>query len=66
METDLGNTAILAVVQPTPDQLKEAREGIPARMLEDDREETRKQVRCAVCGQPGSLREHIEALERQS
>lgn len=47
METDLGNTAILAVVQPTEDQLKEAREGIPARMLEDDREETRKQMEAA-------------------
>lgn len=32
---DLTNTAILAVVRPTPDQLAEAH--ISAQMLEDDR-----------------------------
>lgn len=35
---DLTNTAILAVVRPTPDQLHEVRLGIPAAMLEMDRE----------------------------
>ena len=46
-DLDLTNTAILAIVQPTPDQLKEAREGIPARMLEDDRELVRQQQEAA-------------------
>lgn len=34
----LSDEQILAIVQPTPDQLHEARLGIPAAMLEMDRE----------------------------
>lgn len=41
METDLTNTQILAIVQPTPDQLKEHRE--MAASLEMDRELVRQQ-----------------------
>jgi hypothetical protein len=37
-DLELTNTQILAIVQPTPDQLHEVRLGIPAAMLEMDRE----------------------------
>jgi hypothetical protein len=54
---NLTNTAILAIVAPTPDQLHETRLRIPAQMLEEDRLQPTYRTHvmdglpvCACCG----------------
>jgi hypothetical protein len=48
-DLELTNTGVFAVVKPTSDQLHEARLGIPAAMLEDDRELSADVIECE-CG----------------